>query len=117
MAASDEDFAKELQRQFDEVRHFVFFLRQNIPRDVTRSNFSKEFKKEQEAQKFPSGIGDVVVKALIEVWNNRQFEIIDQIFAEDCVSKGSFGDTVGKKEFKDKVLVPLFNSFPDLKYP
>jgi len=94
---TDEDYARQLQLQYDE-------------------EYQKEIEAAREATKFPDGIGDAVVKFLDDLWNNKNFKVVDDSFAEDCVSKGPWGNTVGRNEFKTKVILPLFNAFPDLKY-
>jgi len=96
--SEDELFAKELQRQFDE-------------------EFEKEEEKDIQNQKgFTHGVSDYVVKFLDDLWNNRNFKIIDDVFDDQCISRGPFGETIGKKEFKNNAVLPLFNAFPDLRY-
>jgi len=93
----DENYAKELQQQFDE-------------------EYQLEVEEEKQSHKFPTGIGNFVVQLLDDLWNNKNFKVVDDTFSDDCVSRGPFGETVGRNEFKNKVALPLFNAFPDLKY-
>lgn len=77
-------------------------------------SYNQEIEEEGEMN-FPSGIGDFVVKFLDDLWNNKNVAVVDEAFSEDCVSKGSWGETVGKESFKTKVVLPLFAAFPDLR--
>jgi len=65
---------------------------------------------------FPEGVSEFVVQFLDDLWNNRNYKVVDDLFSDDCVSKGGWGETVGKAAFKSSVLAPLFAAFPDLKY-
>lgn len=47
--------------------------------------------------------------------NNRNFKVVDDALTSDCVCRGPFGEIVGRNEFKLKVALPLFDSFPDIK--
>jgi hypothetical protein len=77
--------------------------------------FQQELEEEKKNSRFPEGIGQIVVQQLDDLWNNKNFKVIDDTFSEDCVCNGSFGQSVGKKEFKNKIVLPLFNAFPDIK--
>ncbi len=56
------------------------------------------------------------MQLLDDLWNNKNFKIVDDCFSDDSVSKGTLGESAGKKEFKTQIVLPLFNAFPDLKY-
>eukprot|EP01114_Cavostelium_apophysatum_P009451 TRINITY_DN2259_c0_g1_i1.p1 TRINITY_DN2259_c0_g1~~TRINITY_DN2259_c0_g1_i1.p1 ORF type:complete len:177 (-),score=29.52 TRINITY_DN2259_c0_g1_i1:23-553(-) len=92
----DEEMAKQLQMEYDE-------------------EYQKELKEENEEPKLPQ-IGEFVVQLLDDLWNNRNFKIIDDSFSDDCVSRSPWGNTVGRNEFKSKFVMPMIDSFPDLKY-
>lgn len=55
---------------------------------------SKEYQKEKTENEFPAGIGETVLKGLIELWNNKNSGVIDLIFADNCVCKDPFGTNV-----------------------
>jgi len=97
MEPNDEEIAKRLQKEFDE-------------------EYKKDVESEKETNKFPEEIGEIVIQLLDDLWNNRNFKVIDDSFAFDCISLSPFGQFVGKNEFKNRVVLPMFNAFPDLKY-
>jgi len=53
-------------------------------------------------------------KAFIELWNKQNVELIDKIFADDCIGRGSFGDS-WENRFKDKVCNPIIQILSRLK--
>lgn len=90
-AETDEEMARRLQAEFD----------------AESSDDDEEV-----GRQFSEGI----LRALDDLWNNRNFKVVDDSFSEDCVTKGTFGESAGKNEFKNLVLLPLFNAIPDLAY-
>merc|ERR1711990_1254833 len=49
-----------------------------------------------------------------DLWNHKNFKIVDDVFSDDCVSKNPVVDTQGIEEYKHKVVLPLLDAFPDL---
>eukprot|EP01105_Mastigella_eilhardi_P024499 TRINITY_DN639_c0_g1_i9.p1 TRINITY_DN639_c0_g1~~TRINITY_DN639_c0_g1_i9.p1 ORF type:complete len:153 (-),score=56.78 TRINITY_DN639_c0_g1_i9:472-930(-) len=61
-------------------------------------------------------VQETAVTMLNDLWNNRNFKVVDDCLSEDCVNRGPLGTTQGIKEFKSMFVLPLLDAFPDLKY-
>lgn len=59
---------------------------------------------------------DRLVLRLNDLFNNKNFKVVDEVISEDCVNKGPLGQTYGIAEYKNLFCLPLFNAFPDLKF-
>jgi len=59
---------------------------------------------------------DQLVLKMNDLFNNKNFKIIDEVLSDDCVNKGPLGQTYGVIEFKHLFCLPLFNAFPDLTF-
>eukprot|EP01106_Pelomyxa_sp_JSP_P003653 TRINITY_DN1551_c0_g1_i1.p1 TRINITY_DN1551_c0_g1~~TRINITY_DN1551_c0_g1_i1.p1 ORF type:complete len:207 (-),score=70.06 TRINITY_DN1551_c0_g1_i1:57-632(-) len=59
---------------------------------------------------------ETLITLLDDLWNNRNFKVIDDVLSIDCVNRGPLVNTTGVKEFKTLFVLPLLNAFPDLKY-
>ncbi|KAH3758697.1 SnoaL-like polyketide cyclase [Pelomyxa schiedti] len=59
---------------------------------------------------------EVLINMLNDLWNNKNFKVVDDVLSLDCVNRGPLVNTQGIKEFKNLFVLPLFNAFPDLKY-
>lgn len=57
-----------------------------------------------------------VIQKLDDLWNNKNFKVTDDVFTKDILSRNPLGDTVGVLDFKNRMVLPLFNGFPDLKF-
>lgn len=49
-----------------------------------------------------------------EVWNQRRFEIIDELLSPDSRCISSEGAVIGREGFREKMLSPLLAAFPDV---
>lgn len=118
ITSGDEELARLLQEQYDEVKKNKILLK--FLTFFKKKEYVKELQEEEEEEETNEsevpGTSELVVRFLDDLWNNRNFKLVDDLFSEDCVSHGSFGYSVGKNQFKTSVLLPLFNAFPDLEF-
>jgi predicted ester cyclase len=59
---------------------------------------------------------DTLVLRLNDLFNNKNFKVVDDVLSEDAINRGPLGQTYGIPEFKNMFCLPLFNGFPDLVF-
>eukprot|EP00727_Mastigamoeba_balamuthi_P004516 m51a1_g14062 hypothetical protein (149) ;mRNA; r:1223873-1224644 len=57
-----------------------------------------------------------LIQKLNELFNNKNFAVLDDVLSADSVNRGPLGQTCGVMEFKSLFCQPLFSGFPDLQF-
>ena len=58
---------------------------------------------------------ELMRRFLVELWNNRRIEVLDELLSPDIISHHGHAEINGIREYRDLFVIPLLKAFPDMQ--